>query len=752
MPNLIRSGKNIKTADFAADVVDTDTSLTADSDQRVATQKATKAYADSKLSMDLSSYPTLSNPDNADFLIVDKGSLQKITKANFTASLSSGSATTSVELTSQQAEVQVNAPGPKKLIVTNWFQHFARNTWATSTSVSVARNTPGRAGTQNAGLIIGGHVNSSAGSLTEKFHGNFWSATGNLVTGRFSSGSAGVQNAALAFAGYGGAPLNSTEGFNGFTWTNLNQAVSNGTRYHTLGTGKQYAAMCAGGYNGSAVLDKTEVYNGNAWSSAGTISSTRMSSAMMGLSNASLIVAGNLNNSSDSDVTERFNGEVWLAESNVNTPRQSLAGSGTQNAALIIGGGLEGGPVQSACESFNGFVWMVQNGLNLARKGLLGLGTQNAALAVAGNDDVANRAEAEKWIGEMPMTFQVTAKSADEVVTQESEHPVLNLKAPVDVQIENLPKPNSGIRPDEILDLVELDFLGWHGGVWATNAAWNATSRRAVGGCGTQKAALSIGGRISSTTIDTVEKFDGASWTNQAGWNLPQPRHALSSTGIQGACLSFGGHDGTQNLDRSEKFNGTSWITTSALLSSTDNAAGIGVQNASLCVGGFGTTYQADTEKFDGLNWSHQSGWDLNVSRWTLSGAGRQNAALAFGGANATDDFATAEKFNGTAWVATADLNVARSSLGGSGGQNAALAFSGLVNATGTSHATSERFNGAAWHLASELNTPRNNGGSTGTQNAAACFSGKNSGGLLASTELFQTELSHSLYRVTVTY
>ena len=65
-----------------------------------------------------------------------------------------------------------------------------------------------------------------------------------------------------------------------------------------------------------------------------------------------------------------------------------------------------------------------------------------------------------------------------------------------------------------------------------------------------------------------------------------------------------------------------------------------------------------------------------STARYSLAGAGTQNAALAFGGATPVNSLRT-EEYDGSSWAAGGDLITARYSLAGAGTQNAALAFGG---------------------------------------------------------------------------
>jgi hypothetical protein len=82
-----------------------------------------------------------------------------------------------------------------------------------------------------------------------------------------------------------------------------------------------------------------------------------------------------------------------------------------------------------------------------------------------------------------------------------------------------------------------------------------------------------------------------------------------------------------------------------------------------------------------GGGWS--AGGALSTPRYSLAGAGTQNAGLAFGG---TDGFlyglSCTEEYNGTSWSSGGALITGRFTLAGAGTQTAGLAFGGNCAAT----------------------------------------------------------------------
>ncbi len=81
--------------------------------------------------------------------------------------------------------------------------------WSSGGNVGTARRGLAGAGTQSAGLCMGGYV-AALSNVTEEYDGTSWSSGGNLGTARETAG-AGTQSAGLCMGGYVAAYSNVTE-------------------------------------------------------------------------------------------------------------------------------------------------------------------------------------------------------------------------------------------------------------------------------------------------------------------------------------------------------------------------------------------------------------------------------------------------------------------------------------------------------------------------------------------------------------
>ena len=117
--------------------------------------------------------------------------------------------------------------------------------------------------------IMGGEIQSMDNLQIQKsYNGTNWTEVNNLNTGRILSGGAGTQTAGLAM---GGEPdSNDAESWNGTNWTEVNDL--NRSEAYGMGTGTQTSALYFGG---EPVTGATELWNGTNWTEVNDLSTTR---------------------------------------------------------------------------------------------------------------------------------------------------------------------------------------------------------------------------------------------------------------------------------------------------------------------------------------------------------------------------------------------------------------------------------------------------------------------------------------------
>ena len=168
--------------------------------------------------------------------------------------------------------------------------------WAAGGNLSQARFSLAGAGTQTAGLAFGGtppYLNS-----TEEYNGSSWTAGGAMGTARANhSGSVGgTQTAALAFFGDDGTtPLTlNTEEYNGTSWSEQNNVPAG--RFAGGGAGTQTAGYGFGGYTAPGVPNQTTStikYDGTSWAASASMATARgYNSGSAGLGSSGIFTVG----------------------------------------------------------------------------------------------------------------------------------------------------------------------------------------------------------------------------------------------------------------------------------------------------------------------------------------------------------------------------------------------------------------------------------------------------------------------------
>ena len=191
-----------------------------------------------------------------------------------------------------------------------------------------------------------------------------------------------------------------------------------------------------------------------------------------------------------------------------------------------------------------------------------------------------------------------------------------------------------------------------------------------------------------------------ASWAT--GGNLNLGRFALGGAGTQTAALAFAGVDPNYYYGETESYNGSSWTEVNDTNTDRADVGSNGTQTSALLYGGRkspGGVQTTENESWNGSNWTEVG--DLNTARQSLAGAGADNtAAVAFGGFSpagpTSGSHGETEVWNGSSWSEVADLNQVRNDLAGTGIYTSALAVGGIVGGQPPSSALTETWNGSS--------------------------------------------------------
>ena len=307
--------------------------------------------------------------------------------------------------------------------------------------------------------------------------------------------------------------------------------------------------MVAGGYGPSSIRNLTEEFNAStdtitaaAWASGGNLNQGRywLGSANQAPSSAALGFAGYLTPGNTMyTLTEEYDGTSWTEKADLALARSKVGGAGTATAALCIGGYVNGVGTKSEVEEFNGSAWSEENNIGTARYAGGGAGTQTAAVYMSG------------------------------VFYTAGDAPSLAYKAETE----------------------EYDGSSW------SESGDVSTARGLCAGCGTQTAALIVGG-LSPSYSNATEEYNGSSWTT--GGNYLTTMAQFAGAGSQTSALAFGGTAPTPGTGSvlTCNYDGSAWSTQPSLASGKRGMGGTGSTSAGLSFGG--ATNLATTEEFTG--------------------------------------------------------------------------------------------------------------------------------------------------------
>ena len=274
--------------------------------------------------------------------------------------------------------------------------------------------------------------------------------------------------------------------------------------------------------------------------------------------------------------------------------------------------------------------------------------------------------------------------------------------------------------------------VGVQSGAWSSGPAF-PTGVGSTSGCGTETAALSMGGNPQLTVSG---EWDGTSWTTNPGMNTG--RFGIAGFGIQTAAVAVGGDanpDPARQMTNTETYDGTSWTNGTAYPIVISIGGGLGTNAAGLVAGGTTTPSFAIT----GVSNEYASGtWTAGGAQATTSRAGgsvgTQAAGLYMGGYTGpnenTSRITTTQTYDGTSWSnSPVSINNARNGSGASGTQSLALMYGGRFNSPPNPtniQAFTESFDGSSWAATGTLSVARAYPGRAGTNNTGAVAFGGN--------------------------
>ena len=160
-----------------------------------------------------------------------------------------------------------------------------------------------------------------------------WATTSSLTEAKQLLAGCGTTSAALCFGGYTGGGVDTTEIWSGTAWATTTSLIE--AKWAFAGCGTSSAALCFGGYI-SGGIDTTEIWSGTAWATTTSLTEDKYSLAGCGTTSAALCFGGNTD--AAVSTTEIWSGTAWATTTSLTEAKNYLAGCGTTSAALCFGG------------------------------------------------------------------------------------------------------------------------------------------------------------------------------------------------------------------------------------------------------------------------------------------------------------------------------------------------------------------------------------------------------------------------------
>ena len=185
-------------------------------------------------------------------------------------------------------------------------EEYDGSSWTAGNALGTARFflASAKSAAQTAGLAFGG--NPGYKTNTEEYNGSSWTAGGALNQGRNQFDGAGTQTAGLAVGGQHSPPfrqLTDVEEYDGSSWTSVT-GIPTATEDNSA-SGLQTAGLTYGGSTPSATANSF-AYNGSTWTSTPSMANARQNGAGTGTGSSSALATGGGPPADGRSITEEF--------------------------------------------------------------------------------------------------------------------------------------------------------------------------------------------------------------------------------------------------------------------------------------------------------------------------------------------------------------------------------------------------------------------------------------------------------------
>ena len=271
--------------------------------------------------------------------------------------------------------------------------------WVSGGNVNTARRGHLGLGTSHAAAIAAGY---STGFIqtTEKYDGTTWSAGNNIgTTAQYGAAAIGTQTAGLKGGGNSNGSATgttTTEKYDGTTWSA--SVAMDTARVAAAACGTQTAALISGGLHTPNILSSSSYWNNTSWVSAGAMPAVKNAHISGGTQSSGYAIAGDTDNTDGSQVATVFtyNGSSWSTGTACGTAARHCGGGGGSSSILKHGGGATATPITTS-ELWNGTTWTTTDSMSAARNYQGAAGDAYYGLAIAGYTGAANLGSTERY-------------------------------------------------------------------------------------------------------------------------------------------------------------------------------------------------------------------------------------------------------------------------------------------------------------------------------------------------------------------
>ena len=274
---------------------------------------------------------------------------------------------------------------------------------------------------------------------------------------------------------------------------------------------------------------------GTVWSSSGNASETKTASGQAGLKNAAIIWGGNTN--VGKTTVETFDGSTWTTGTALPSQRGADpdgSANGSPTAVLSVGGYAYPGGRIANTDAYNGSSWTAGTAYPEVNNSHGGVGTTTSCLIVGGDNNSTTTAACNTYNG----SSWTAAGSLNTAISSggcagESTSAALNFGGYINGSAANAESYN--------------------GSTWSVIASLTSI-RYSNAGCGTQNAALSIGGysTTTNTNISSTLHWNGTAWS--AGGNLITARAGAAAAGTSASAMATCGDASAGYIQSTETY------------------------------------------------------------------------------------------------------------------------------------------------------------------------------------------------------